>query len=198
VILNALINPQAVLSCESTFHLADGFQAGTTENTPGRYLGLRHQASSSDHPLSLNSLIVKDEVALAQIEADRARPDAPTPPGQGRAEDSGTQKPLTTEGRGPSARGGVAHPPPPPPLVPPKPQLPTRYVATVNLDPTRASLQMSAYMEEVISHLQALPGAEISLTLEVQATAAGGIDEATARVLLENSMALKVDKPGLY
>jgi hypothetical protein len=57
---------------------------------------------------------------------------------------------------------------------------------------------MSAYMEEVISHLQALPGAEISLTLEVQATAQGGIDEATARILLENSVALKVDNPGLY
>ena len=71
-------------------------------------------------------------------------------------------------------------------------------MATVNLDPTRASLQMSAYMEEVISHLQALPGAEISLTLEVQGTAEGGIDEATARILLENSVALKVDNPGLY
>ena len=69
-------------------------------------------------------------------------------------------------------------------------------MATVNLDPTRASLQMSAYMEEVISHLQALPGAEISLTLEVQATAQGGIDEATARILLENPVALKVDNPG--
>ena len=198
VILNALINPQAALSGESTFHLADGFQAGTTADSPGRYLGLRHQASSSDHPSSLNSLIVKDEVALAQIEADRARPDDHSPPGQVRGEDNGTQKPLTTEGTGPSGPGRVAPPPPPPPPVPPKPQLPTRYVATVNLDPTRASLQMSAYMEEVISHLQALPGAEISLTLEVQATAEGGIDEATARILLENSVALKVDNPGLY
>ncbi|MFN9630188.1 MAG: hypothetical protein ACK59A_08165 [Cyanobacteriota bacterium] len=198
VILNALINPQAALSCESTFHLADGFQAGTTADSSGRYLGLRHQASSSDHPPSLNSLIVKDEVALAQIEADRARPDDHSPPGQGRGGDNGTQKPLTNEGTGPSGPGGVAPPPPPPPPVPPKHQLPTRYVATVNLDPTRASLQMSAYMEEVISHLQALPGAEISLTLEVQATAEGGIDEATARILLENSVAWRVDNPGLY
>ena len=193
VILNALVNSKAALSCERTFHLADCFEAGTTEDSPGGYLGLRHQASSSTHPPSLNSLIVKYEVALAQIEADRARPVDPLTSGQGRGEDKGTQKPHTKEGTRPPGPGGVAHPPPPP-----KPQLPTRYVATVNLDPTRASLQMSAYMEEVISHLQALPGAEISLTLEVQATAQGGIDEATARILLENSVALKVDNPGLY
>jgi hypothetical protein len=71
-------------------------------------------------------------------------------------------------------------------------------VASVKLDPTRASLQMSAFMEEVMSHLQALPGAQIEMTLEVQVNAAGGIDEQTARIVLENSTQLKVDKPGLY
>jgi hypothetical protein len=195
VILNGLINPQAALSGESTFHLADGFQAGTTEDTPGRYLGLRHQGSSSDHPLSLNSLIVKDEVAMAQIEADQARPvDPPLSPD--RVDTKGPDKPTTWPSKvaGSRTSGDGVPPPPPTPPLPPEPRLPTRYVATVKLDPTRASLQMSAYMEEVISHLQALPGAEISLTLEVQATAAGGIDEATARVLLENSMAPSVRK----
>jgi hypothetical protein len=71
-------------------------------------------------------------------------------------------------------------------------------VASVKLDPTRASLQMSAFVEEVMSHLQALPGAQIEMTLEVQVNAPGGIDEQTARIVLENSAALKVDKPGLY
>lgn len=65
----------------------------------------------------------------------------------------------------------------------PKPHLLSRYVASVKFYPTCASLQMSAFMEEVISHLQALPG---------------GIDESTVRIVLENSAALKVDKPGLY
>jgi hypothetical protein len=64
----------------------------------------------------------------------------------------------------------------------PKPHLLSRYVASVKFYPTCASLQMS-FMEEVISHLQALPG---------------GIDESTARIVLENSVALKVNKPGLY
>jgi hypothetical protein len=36
------------------------------------------------------------------------------------------------------------------------------------------------------------------MSLEVQVNAAGGIDEQTARIVLENSAQLKVDKPGLY
>ena len=49
-----------------------------------------------------------------------------------------------------------------------------------------------------LSHLQALPGVEIEMSLEVKVRAPGGIDEATARIVLENSASLKVDKPGLY
>lgn len=197
VILNALINPQAAMSGESTFHLADSFQAGSPEGSPGRYLGLRPQASSSTQPPSLNSLIVKDEVALAQIEADRVRSVDSPPVKPGGGDEEITRKPYTNEGTGSSRPGGIAPPPPPPP-APPRPQLPTRYVASVKLDPTRASLQMSAFMEEVMSHLQALPGAQIEMTLEVQVNATGGIDEQTARIVLENSAQLKVDKPGLY
>jgi predicted AAA+ superfamily ATPase len=198
VILNALVNPQASLSGESTFHLADGFTPASSDGSAGRYTGLRHQASSSTQPASLNTLIVKDEVALAQIEADRVKPIDPPPVKPGGGDEEGTRKPFSNEGTGSSRPGGVAPPPPPPPIAPPKPQLPTRYVASVKLDPTRASLQMSAFMEEVMSHLQALPGAQIEMTLEVQVNAAGGIDEQTARIVLENSAQLKVEKPGLY
>ncbi|MEB3200532.1 MAG: hypothetical protein VKK62_08410, partial [Synechococcaceae cyanobacterium] len=178
----------------------DRFEAGSGEGSPGRYLGLRHQSSSSTQPPSLNSLIVKDEVALAQIEADRVRPVDPSAPGLATTPDPGAgtraSRPLTGESVTASGSSGMAPPPPPP--LPRKPQLPTRYVASVKLDPTRASLQMSAFVEEVMSHLQALPGAQIEMTLEVQVNAPGGIDEQTARIVLENSAALKVDQSGLY
>jgi hypothetical protein len=198
VILHALINPQAALGSESTFHLADGFTPANSDASSGRYTRLRHQASSSTQPASLNTLIVKDEVALAQIEADRVRPVDPPPGRPGGVDEEGMRNPFHKEGTGSSRPGGVAPPPPPPPPAPAKPQLPTRYVASVKLDPTRASLQMSAFMEEVMSHLQALPGAQIEMTLEVQVNAAGGIDEQTARIVLENSVQLKIAKPGLY
>ena len=43
-----------------------------------------------------------------------------------------------------------------------------------------------------------MPGAQIEMTLEMQLNAAGGIEEQTARIVLENSAQLKVDQPGLY
>jgi hypothetical protein len=202
VILDALINSAAALSGESTFHLADSF-----DEASGRYSGLRAQQASSTQPSSLTGYIVKDEVALAQIEADQLA-------SQRAKEQAGSAAPsISTTGYNPStvsdatpgvarqgftSGGSTATDTPAAVSEPPKPQLPSRYVASVKLDPSRASLQMSAFVEEVMSHLQALPGAEIEMTLEVQVNAPGGIDEQTARIVLENSAALKIDKPGLY
>ena len=53
-------------------------------------------------------------------------------------------------------------------------------------------------MEEVMSHLQALDGADVEMTLEAQVSAPAGIDEQTAPIVLENSVALKVENQGLY
>ena len=53
------------------------------------------------------------------------------------------------------------------------------YAVSMKLDPTLAS-------------------AQIEMTPEVQVNAADWIDEQTARIVLENSQALKVEKPGLY
>lgn len=57
---------------------------------------------------------------------------------------------------------------------------------------------MGDFLDEVLSHLQALPGAEVNLSVEVHVKAPNGIDDATARVVLENSRSLKVDNPQMY
>jgi predicted AAA+ superfamily ATPase len=182
VILDALVNPSAALTGETTFHLADSLDVGS-----GRYQGLRPQQESSTQPPSLNSLVVKDEVALAQFEAERLA-----------AQQVPSTAPIVyrSTSNAPAAQSSTMAATPP--SAPAKPALPTRYVASVKLDSTRASLQMSAFVEEVMSHLQALPGVQIKMTLEVQVNAPGGIDEQTARIVLENSATLKVDQPGLY
>ena len=199
VILDALINPAAALSGESTIHLADGFDQASS--------GLRPQQASCTQPTSLTGYIVKDELALAQIQADQRA----TPKAIDQATSSTTS--ITTTGYDPSTvtnataavecpgftNGGSASTTSPAPTAdPPKAQLTTSYVASVKLDPSRTSLQMSAFMEGVMSHLQALPSAQIEMTLDGQVNASGGIDEQTARIVLENSAALKVDQPGLY
>jgi hypothetical protein len=149
-------------------------------------------------------------VALAQFEVDRlAAQQAASQAVAGGASTATVSHGSSSDAAGATGLGmappGVSTPGVPsgtttatPTIAPAKPALPTQYVASVKLDPTRASLQMSAFVEEVMSHLQALPGVQIEMTLEVQVNAPGGIDEQTARIVLENSAALKVDKPGLY
>jgi hypothetical protein len=57
---------------------------------------------------------------------------------------------------------------------------------------------MGDFLDEVMSHLQALPGAEVNLSVEVEVKVPEGIDDATARVVLENARSLKVDNPQVY
>jgi predicted AAA+ superfamily ATPase len=200
VILDALVNPQAALTGEATFHLADDFDGETK-----RYGGLRAQQTSGTSPATLKSLVVKDEVAAVQIEADRLAEEerkrqASKPEDVG----GGGTGPGIVKPDVPHGRGHVPHGPWPiaPPATPQRgpvaAKLPTTYTASVKLDSITAGPQVGKFLDEVMSHLQALPGVNIAMTLEVQVRAPGGIDEATARIVLENSAALKVEKPGLY
>jgi hypothetical protein len=177
VIFDALVNPSAALTGETTFYLADGYDKGSA-----RYQGLRPQQASSNQLPSLNSLVVKEEVAKAQS------PEVPP-----------TTKPISeviTQPDHPDLPRTPTTTITPPPTT--TPAIRTRYVASLKLDPMRAGLQMGDFLDEVMSHLQALPGADVNLSLEIQVTAPQGIDDPTARVVLENSRSLKVDNPQLY
>jgi hypothetical protein len=89
----------------------------------------------------LNALVVKDEVAVAQIEADRLAEDGRIrqelkPEGLGGGETGpGLHKPAVISGP-----GSIGTPPPPPP-PPPLPRLPTTYTASVKLDSVTAGPQ---------------------------------------------------------
>jgi hypothetical protein len=61
-----------------------------------------------------------------------------------------------------------------------------------------AGLQTRDFLEEVISHLQALPNAELNLSVEVLVKAPDGIDYAIARIVPVNARSLKIDNPPIY
>jgi hypothetical protein len=187
VILNALVNPSAALTGEATFYLADSFDQGS-----GRYQGLRPQQASSSQLPSLNSLIVKEEVAKAQSPEPQLSPK--TAVGGGATGGSSGYRPETPTTLGTKGSGGIA----PPPVAPPSPAQKTTFTASLKLDPIRAGLQLGDFLDEVMSHLQALPGSEVNLSVEVHVKAPNGIDDQTARIVLENSRALKVDNPQIY
>jgi predicted AAA+ superfamily ATPase len=189
VILNGLTNAQASLQGDATFHLAEGF-----DEDSGRYLGLKHQGQFQS-AATMRMLIVKDEVALKQLAEDAAAalPISPSPVG-GVAPPAPGVTTLTPENPSSGAGAGRAIPPP----APVTPQLRTTFTGSLKLDPVRAGLQMGQFLEEVMSHLQALPGAEVNLSVEVHVKAPNGIDDQTARIVLENAAALKLDNPQIY
>ncbi|MEI6414795.1 MAG: DUF499 domain-containing protein, partial [Pseudomonadota bacterium] len=150
-----------------TFAYAESYDEGAS-----RYRGLRAGQNVSLSPDS-SGVLVKPNVAQRQMDADA--PPLSDPPRQ-------DPKPGTGTGRTP-------HPPPPPPPLPERKL--RRFHATVNLDPARVGRDASRIAEEVIAHLAGQVGAEVTVTLEVEAVLPGGVSDQIIRTVTENSRTLK-------
>ena len=125
-----------------------------------------------------SALLVKSEVAVKQIDAERAV----VPPGPGPAL--------------PPGGGDEVDPTPPgvtPPKSPPGPVKPKRFHGSVNLDAARVGRDASRIAEEVIAHLTGLVGATVSVTLEISAEIPGGVPDQAVRTVTENSRTLKFE-----
>jgi predicted AAA+ superfamily ATPase len=192
VILEGLTNAQAALQGDSTFHLAEAF-----DESSGRFIGLKPQGQFQS-AATMRMLIVKDEVAQRQLAAEAA-----AAPPAAVSTSIGLDLPAVTTssstfspdnpGSGVGPGPGIA-----PPSQPVVPTQRTTFTGSLKLDPVRAGLQMGQFLEEVMSHLQTLPAAEVNLSVEVHVKAPNGIDDQTARIVLENAAALKLDNPQLY
>ncbi len=173
VLVQAMHDGVALLTWQSdTFaHAESHDEAG------GRYRGLR-----GGHVVSLGAedagLIVKPDVARRQFDSEVPQP---APAG------SGAAAPGTSPAGGPT--GGVEP-------VPGAPRLPRRFHGTVRLDPARVGRDAGRIAEEVIAHLAGQPGAEVSVTLEIEVHLPGGASEQTVRTVTENSRTLKFTSHG--
>ena len=172
VLLSAMSDGLALLTwIQDSFAYADSF-----DEAAGRYRGLRGgERVSVDEGDS--GLLVKPEVAKAQIDAEAAP--QPTPPGPG------SQPP------GPGPEPPIVSPPDPPGTKQPK-----RFHGTVVLDSTRVSRDAGKIAEEVIAHLVGLIGAEVSVTLEIEAKIPDGVSDNVVRTVTENCRTLKFKSQG--
>jgi hypothetical protein len=66
----------------------------------------------------------------------------------------------------------------------------------VSVDPTRAGRDVGRIAEEVLQHLTTLSGANIRVTLDVEADVPGGVPEDVQRVVTENCQTLKFTSHG--
>ena len=172
VLLRAVSDGVGLLTWrQETFAYADSFDEMTS-----RYRGLRGGQVLALLDLDSGGLLVKPDVAGRQIDAERDVPG---------------EKPRPADGDGdPGTRDGET---PPPTKIDPKP---TRFHGSVSLDATRAGRDAGRIAEEVITHLDGLVGAKVTVTLEIEAQIPDGAPEQVVRTVTENSRTLKFDSHG--
>ncbi len=170
-----------------TFAYAESFDEGA-----GRYLGLRGGQMVSVSADS-SGLLVKPDVAKRQMDAEMAATSPSGAPeggtGTGAAGGAAGGVPGGTQpGSGGTTAGTIPGPAPAP--------RPHRFHGTVRLDPTRVGRDASRIADEVIAHLAGQVGAEVTVTLEIEATLADGATDQIVRTVTENSSTLKFDSHG--
>ena len=164
---------------QDSFAYADAFDAES-----GRYRGLVCGSAMSLGTDIPDGVLVKAEVALRQIEAEKGS--GPSAPGaQGTAVASGG-----VWGREDSDSAGSE-------AQPTKtPARPTRFHGSAPLDPTRVGRDASRIAEEVLAHLTGLVGADVKVTLEIEAQVPGGVDDDIVRIVTQNARDLRFESQG--
>lgn len=175
VLLDAVRDGVSLLTWQKEgFAFADSF-----DETEQRYRGLRCGQVISLVDPSSTGLLVKGNVARAQLDAETLPPPGPTPP----------------PGPGPT-------PPPGPGSVPPEPgptpgeAKPKRFHGTVTLNTMIVASSAGKIAEEVIAHLSGLVGAKVTVTLEIEAEIPSGVPENVVRTVTENARTLKFTSQG--
>ena len=78
----------------------------------------------------------------------------------------------------------------------PAPPGPKRFHGTVTLDATRVGRDAGKIADELISHLAGLVGANVTVTLEIEADIPSGAPDSVVRTVTENSRSLKFTSHG--
>ena len=176
VLIDAIAEGLGLLTWDKeSFAYADGWdEAGQ------RYRALRcgqHVAITEDS----TGVLVKPEPARTQYEAERT-PAPGTPPGT--ITPGGTTTAPTVGST--TTRGGT-------PAEPPKPK---RFHGTVQLDAQRVGRDAGTIAQEVISHLAGIIGADVKVTIEIDAFIPTGANEQIVRTVMENCRTLKFISQG--
>ena len=179
VLLEAIRNGLSLMMWEQdSFAYADGYDDGA-----GRYRGLQsgpRGALTDSDP----GLLVRPEVARKQMNAEVV-------PAGITSEETGTTYEL-----GPGKPGGIRETSAEEPSeTTPRPAA-RRYHGSVKLDPTRVGRDAGQVADEVIAHLAGLLGADVKLTLEIEANIPDGAPEQVVRVVTENSRTLNFNDSG--
>lgn len=176
VLIAAVRDGVALLTwVQDSFGFADSF-----DEAADRYRGLRGGQGLSFLDCDASGLLVKSEIALQQIDAEKAKAEGAKP------KDGDKESIGTKEGEGKKEDDDT----------PPKAVQPKRFHGTVTLDATRVGRDAGRIAEEVISHLAGLVNAKVTVTLEIEAEIPTGAPDQVVRTVTENSRTLKFTSQG--
>jgi hypothetical protein len=170
VLLDAIADGVGNLLWNENFAYATGYN-----ETKQKYLGLE-VGQRITPTISASSLLVKPDTAQQQVEQEVIPPKPPIidPP--------------------------IIDPPiidPPPPIIDPPPlKKKRRFYGSVELDSERINRDACAIADEVLQHLISLVGANVKVTLEIEAEVTEGIPDHAIRTISENCKTLKFKSQG--
>jgi hypothetical protein len=164
-----LTGPQLLWEQEG-FALADGY-----DDASAKYRALVLPTDGVTVAVSDATLIVRPERAKAQRAAEVPADGAP-----GGAE----------PGVGPEPRPG------PEPGPGPEPPGRTRFFGSKRLQADRYASDFKKLADEILGPLGATPGVTLNVTIEIEATAPEGFDDAKVRTVSENASTLKLEQSG--
>jgi len=168
----------------------DGFAYAEGWDDDGeRYLGLKPGGDAGVQvEISRDSLLVKPDVAVRQLEAERpeAGPDPTGVEGHGPPTDAfpddGEPSPTDSTDSGGESEAAKSDP--------------KRFHASVQLDQQRPARDAGTIAQEVIQHLTSLLGAKVEITMEIQAHLPDGAPDHVVRTVSENCRTLKFESFG--
>ncbi len=146
------------------------YAAGMAEN--GKYLGMSYKANNVKVLLDGTSLLVKPEIVESQLTAvdeTHGRDDR-----LAKATDNGASV-ISPDERNQEG-GEVVY---------------RRFHGTVTLDPVRVGRDAGKIAEEVITHLSAIKGASVNVTIEIEASLPNGAPKKVVQTVTENAQTLK-------
>ncbi len=185
VLLQSIRDGISLMTWErETFALADGY-----DESRDRYHGLR--AGQLVHvTIESPALLVGPARARAQMDAE----EAVLKPGSDNA-DRSMQGSGTSSGDGKAGITAAHLDAPDAADLRPAPLM-RRFHGTVRLNPARVGRDAGQIAEEVLAHLSGLVGAEVDVTLEIEAFLPDGAPEHVVRTVTENSRTLKFTNHG--
>ncbi len=182
VLMSAILDGLSLMLWpQESFAYADSF-----DEVAQRYRGLRSGRHIEISVENSSGLLVRPDVAQKQLQAETAP--APTVT----ADTTDDTEIISTPG---ATAGSATTINPPAPKSAPTP-IPKRFHGSVTLDPTRVGRDAGRIADEVIAYLVGLVGANVKITLEIEAEIPSGAPDHVVRTVTENSRTLKFTSQG--